>query len=125
MENKPFTFPKSNRLTGKTTINNLYKEGKSFLVFPFFVVFTPGNKPQNRVLVSVPKRNFKHAVDRNWIRRRIKEAYRLHQAEIEVRGLNLAFNYIAKEKLTTAKIEQKLQKAILKLNETILSDVAD
>ncbi|MBO5729412.1 MAG: ribonuclease P protein component [Paludibacteraceae bacterium] len=104
MENLRLTFSKSQHLCGETTISQLFREGKAFLVFPLRVVYrvmprnvgTHGscvrdNRPPVRVLVSVPKKQFKHAVDRNRFKRLIREAYRLQQHELnealEARGL--------------------------------------
>ncbi|MBQ5926099.1 MAG: ribonuclease P protein component [Paludibacteraceae bacterium] len=104
MENLRLTFNKSQHLCGETTISQLFREGKAFLVFPLRVVYrvmprnvvTHGscvrdNRPPVRVLVSVPKKQFKHAVDRNRFKRLIREAYRLQQHELnealEARGL--------------------------------------
>ena len=104
MENLKFTFNKSQHLCGETTISQLFREGKAFLVFPLRVVYrvvsrdvgthsscVRDNRPPVRVLVSVPKKQFKHAVDRNRFKRLIREAYRLQQHELndilEAQGL--------------------------------------
>ena len=95
MENLRLTFNKSQHLCGETTISQLFREGKAFLVFPLRVVYrvmprdvgTHGscvrdNRPPVRVLVSVPKKQFKHAVDRNRFKRLIRESYRIQQHEL-------------------------------------------
>ena len=95
MENLRLTFNKSQHLCGETTISQLFREGKAFLVFPLRVVYRvmPRNvepidscvrdsRPPVRVLVSVPKKQFKHAVDRNRFKRLIRESYRLQQHEL-------------------------------------------
>ena len=104
MENLRLTFNKSQHLCGETTISQLFREGKAFLVFPLRVVYrvmprdvgTHGScvrdsRPAVRVLVSVPKKQFKHAVDRNRFKRLIRESYRLQQLELnealEAKGL--------------------------------------
>ena len=104
MENLRLTFNKSQHLCGETTISQLFREGKAFLVFPLRVVyrvmprdvepidsFVRDNRPPVRVLVSVPKKQFKHAVDRNRFKRLIRESYRLQQLELnealEAKGL--------------------------------------
>ena len=89
------TFNKSQHLCGEITISQLFREGKAFLVFPLRVVYrvmprdvgTHGScvldsRPAVRVLVSVPKKQFKHAVDRNSFKRLIRESYRLQQLEL-------------------------------------------
>lgn len=88
MENLKFTFNKSQHLCGETTISQLFREGKAFLVFPLRVVYrvmpreNVDKRPAVRVLTSVPKKQFKHAVDRNRFKRLIREAYRLQQHEL-------------------------------------------
>lgn len=80
MRRKPASFTKGERLCGIKAISRLFAEGKSMAFPPLRVIYVilPGDKEFQtaRVLVSVPKRYFRKAVDRNLIRRRIKEAYR-------------------------------------------------
>ncbi len=64
----------------------MFREGRSFSQYPLRLVWLPlpektGDYPV-QVVVSVPKKRFKHAVDRNRIRRQIKEAYRLNKDRI-------------------------------------------
>lgn len=72
-------FKKEERLHEKKLIGKLFKEGKSFFKFPFKVFYyrleDAGTYPA-KVLISVSKHNFKRAVDRNHIKRLIREAYR-------------------------------------------------
>jgi ribonuclease P protein component len=88
MENSKLTFNKSQHLCGETTISQLFREGKAFLVFPLRVVYRvmpredADKRPAVRVLTSVPKKQFKHAVDRNRFKRLIRESYRLQQHEL-------------------------------------------
>lgn len=82
------TFDKSQHLCGETTISQLFREGKAFLVFPLRVVYRLEKRKEDdkratvRVLTSVPKKQFKHAVDRNRFKRLIRESYRLQQHEL-------------------------------------------
>ena len=88
MENSKLTFNKSQHLCGETTISQLFREGNAFLVFPLRVVYrvmpreNVDKRPAVRVLTSVPKKQFKHAVDRNRFKRLIRESYRLQQHEL-------------------------------------------
>lgn len=76
------TFTKTERLYEKKLIQKLFKEGGSFYHHPFKVVYLSEkneNSPRAKVLVSVSKRNFKKAVDRNRIKRLMREAYRINK----------------------------------------------
>jgi ribonuclease P protein component len=83
--------------------------------------FTETNPPLlPQVLFSVSKRSFKHAVDRNLLKRRCKEAYRknkflLSNLPDERRPAYMAFLYIAKEKLELDVIENGMVKLFKKL----------
>ena len=78
-----FTFPKSEKLKSKIEIDTVFQSGIVVKSFPFRLLFIPksGTEPDNypQVLISVPKRKHKHAVTRNHIKRRIREAYRLNK----------------------------------------------
>lgn len=137
MENLRLTFNKSQHLCGETTISQLFREGKAFLVFPLRVVYrvmprnvvTHGscvrdNRPPVRVLVSVPKKQFKHAVDRNRFKRLIREAYRLQQHELnealEARGLvmDVAFTAVHNQLPEFDFLKGRMAKILSKLVET-------
>jgi ribonuclease P protein component len=79
-----FTFHKQEKLKGKKLIKTLFSEGKSITGFPLRLVFLEndhnGNKPL-QVGFSVPKRLINKAVDRNCIKRQLREVYRLNKKE--------------------------------------------
>jgi ribonuclease P protein component len=73
------TFKKEERLSEKKLIESLFKDGKTFYKFPFKVFYYKLEEAEAypaKVLISVSKRNFKRAVDRNHIKRLVREAYR-------------------------------------------------
>lgn len=82
---KTYGLGKKERLKSRKQIENLFAEGKSFAVFPIRVTysFLPADgEPLVQVGVTVSKRNFKKAVDRNRIKRLLREAYRLQKTEL-------------------------------------------
>jgi ribonuclease P protein component len=78
------TFKKNERLSGQKIIELLFSEGRSFAVFPFRMVWMENKLDETspaKVLITVSKKKFKRAVDRNLIKRRIREAYRRHKTD--------------------------------------------
>ncbi|WP_242203283.1 ribonuclease P protein component [Aestuariivivens insulae] len=78
-----YTFPKKEKLKSKKLIEQLFSEGKSVTAFPLRLVFLETALEHNvtaQTGVSVSKRLFKKAVDRNRIKRLMREAYRLNKA---------------------------------------------
>lgn len=121
-----YGFPKHSRLCGQLRIARLYKEGKRYVAWPLRVTYKPITNDQspmtNQILVWAPKSLFKHAVQRNRLRRLMREAYRLHQdilrsqdSEVSSQNYLIAFNYIDKEEQPFAVIEKAVVKALLKV----------
>jgi ribonuclease P protein component len=82
-----FTLKKKEILSGKKEIEELFTKGKSLFVYPLkvFYKFSPGTDPvAAKVLfsVSIPKKKFKKSHDRNLLKRRIRESYRLNKYEL-------------------------------------------
>ncbi len=110
-------FPKRERLTSKKKIEELFKKGSSVYLYPFRLQYLPGPPAAGarpEVLFSVSKRYFKRAVDRNTIRRRMREAYRTGRAELlgdllagKLPGV-VAWVYTAKEPLPFDLLKKKL-----------------
>jgi len=109
---------KQQRLRKKKEIDFLFAQGKSFNLPPIRVVFlvTPNPTSNNQLLFSVPSRVFKRAVDRNLLKRRMREAYRINQLKFNLSvKLNLAYIYIAKKALPYSEIEKKIVQSFQKL----------
>lgn len=78
---KTFTFPKAEHLCLRNDIEALFSPGSTAAtVYPLRAVFRSvpysGKGPRVKVLLSVPKRHLRHAVDRNRAKRQLREAYR-------------------------------------------------
>ena len=111
------TFKKKERLTNKKTFDLLFNTGNSFTVSPFRLVWTQ-TKTNPAVPVqlgiSVPKRSFAKAVDRNTLKRRIREAYRKNKAALygvlQKKNLSIALMviYTSREELPYQEIEKKM-----------------
>ena len=118
-----FSLKKHEILRSKKSIKELFENGSSFFLYPYKVFFLPNNSSENnQVLFSVSKKYFKKAVDRNLIRRRIREAYRLNKKILtddqnESLSLSIALVYISKFKLPYIDIENKLKQVLIRLNE--------
>lgn len=120
-----FTFLRSERLKSTKVIAALFTDGQSFVAYPLRVVWmisTAGEPGKATMAVSVSKRLFKTAVQRNRLKRQIREAYRLHKhllyQTIEAQAqphISLMITYIAKEPLPYQEIENGMQKMIRKL----------
>lgn len=116
-------FTKAERLSSKKEITALFNEGKSFAISHIRVVyrFLPKQEERpNAILVSVPKKYFKHAVDRNLLKRRIREAYRLNKGLLQSMPARVEFMLLYQKRriATFAEIEEIVKKAL----ERILSE---
>jgi len=77
------TFKKEERLIQKKLIDKLYSLGKSFINYPLLFAYyeLSNSKIPAQILITVSKKRIKKAIERNLIKRRIREAYRIHKNE--------------------------------------------
>ncbi len=107
-----FTYPKSEKLKSKKTIDLLFLKGKSVSKFPLRLVYVAleENDAITTVGVSVSKKYFKHAVDRNYYKRVLRETYRLNKhllLDAVEKPYGFMLFYQSKERLPYQEIHQK------------------
>jgi len=125
-------FSKSERLCSKKAIASLFSEGEKKVVYPFRLMVNEmahentSGMARVQILISVPKRSFKRATDRNTLKRRIREAYRLHKevlyttisdrlSESDAYQVHIGFLYTAKKIEPWQLIQDKMIKALSEL----------
>lgn len=121
------TFFKDERLCSSMQIDRLFTEGnRQISVFPIRLVWLLTDDIDGvQVLISAPKRNFHHAVDRNRIKRQIREFYRTSSAPLKEllaskgKGMTLAFLFNDTKLWESDKLSQRLEAAMEKLVETL------
>ena len=117
------SLPRQERLRSLGAIRRLFTEGESGFVFPFRYVWyaEADEEPSVEVLFSTPKKFHKRATNRNLVRRRTKEAYRLQKQtltlHIGARNVDVALIYSSAEVLPSTKINH----AVRRILETIAS----
>jgi ribonuclease P protein component len=120
---KENSFGKNERIKSKKTISALFDRNSpancSFLVYPFKVIYHTSPPEDNlvifpQVLISVSKRKFKNATDRNLVKRRTKEAYRKNKKAFDFNAF-LAFIYVANDILDFSPIEKSMKTILARL----------
>jgi ribonuclease P protein component len=124
-----YTFTKEERLCNKRLIDELFHNGSSFLCYPFKVSWMTVSEPQPfpaQVLFAVPKKRYKHAVDRNLLKRRMREAYRLNKQQylysiLQDKEKRVVFSvgYIGKEINEYELIAKKMLKMLAMLADSV------
>lgn len=132
MEEKRYTFHKNERLCSKKLIERLFAGGnKSFPTFPLRVVYmclpSEETDPGASILISVPKKRFKHAVKRNQVKRQVREAYRRNKyilldalkAQETPAKMIMAFIWLDNKIHTSEEVEYKVKKLLNHISENI------
>jgi ribonuclease P protein component len=126
---KTFTLPKTERLYLRGAIEQLFAQGHGFIVYPYRVVYrtVPADEAatdpmgQVAIMTIAPKKKFKHAVDRNHVKRLTREAYRLNKLPLieamTQRGekLQVAFLYLDNKFLSFEETQARMQQIVRRL----------
>ncbi len=125
-----FTLSKEERICSKKLINELFTgNGRSMTAFPLRVVFMKrtivDDQPRAAMLVSVPKRYFKHAVDRNRVKRQVREAFRRNKSIItenltdDHEAVAMAFVWLTDEKFPSSEVENRMVRLLTRISECL------
>ena len=123
-------FSKRERIVSRKLIEQLFSKGSSFSAsaFPLRIVVLETERMADdipvQVLISVSKRHFKHAVDRNRVKRQVREAYRRNKQMLtekvqQEQTLAIAFIWLADELLESATVEKSVKKLLGKAAERL------
>lgn len=148
-QEKNYKFGKEERLHHRSLVERLFREGTSFYEFPLRVTYnqlSPQQLTDNfrdhvpegisglQMMITVPKKKRKRAVDRVLLRRRIREAYRLNRLQLketvekkkdEIATFSVSFIYIHDQNLPYSSIEFKMKKVLKKLEQIINKEKKD
>jgi len=118
-----FTYPKNEKLKSKTTIDLLFSDGNSVSKFPLRLVYVENSEENAELIkmgVSVSKKYFKKAVDRNYYKRVLRETYRLNK-HLLIDSLQKPYAFMlfyqTKERLSYQEIEEKTIQLFQKFSE--------
>ena len=131
MSAKALTLKKEERISSRTLIEKLFDGGnsRSMTAYPVRIVYLIESQPQEtavKILVSAPKRNLKRAVDRNRVKRQMREAYRKNKHIVLERidhtsntTLALAFIWLEKELCSSSDVEEKIVNLLKRVSEKL------
>lgn len=123
-----YKFSKKEKLKSQKEIELLFKQGKSINQFPIRLIYKVKNEQNNVPInfgVSVPKKKIKLAVNRNLIKRRIREAYRLNNHDLKTKLLekqkeiNMMVIYGSEQILSYKEIEEKIKVILSRLRDAL------
>lgn len=120
-------FPKSERLCSRRLIDQLYAEGHRLMAFPYSVQWMEVNElpAPCQVMIVAPKRKFKHAVDRNRVRRLTRECWRQRKGpfydNLRERDCSIVLSlvYIHNEIMPYVQLGHKMDKLLTALQQDI------
>ena len=126
----PLGLSKAERIHSRLVVESLFSSrNSSIAVYPLRIVWTIDESTEGTVpasiLVSVPKKRMHHAVDRNRMKRMVREAYRLNKQillsrlEGSGRHVDIAFICIADNVPTSSQVSKSVVKALARISDTI------
>ena len=115
----PRTFRKQERIVSKQLMETLFDKGDShsLAAFPLRAIYTLTDRREGcapvQILISVPKKRFKHAVDRNRVKRQVREAYRQHRQTLsesiaDGQQLLIAFIWLSDRHCPSQEVEKRV-----------------
>ena len=124
MSIRNYTLGNAEKLKSRSLIEALFNKGYSVRAYPIkiqFLFHKNDDKPHCQMGVTVPKKNFKHAVDRNKIKRQLREAFRLQKGEFyqelekKEKKIGLMIIYLGREKVPFEELQNYLSKCIKRI----------
>jgi ribonuclease P protein component len=122
-------FPKREHLVSTRLMEQLFGSGsQSMVAYPLRVVFHKAERQKTgvpvQILISVPKKRFKHAVDRNRVKRQVRETYRrlkqpLCDAIPADESLLVGFVWLSDQLVSTGVVYARMQKLLSRIEEKI------
>ena len=125
VEKGRFTFPKSEKLCLRDEIEAVFASRTSFVNYPVRTLYALTDRgddaPRLKLLISVPKKRLRHAVDRNRVKRLYREAFRLRKSDFvdlvpEGKTLLLAMVFVSDNVCTFTEAQASVDKAYFKLS---------
>ncbi|MCW3071876.1 MAG: hypothetical protein JWO44_1766 [Bacteroidetes bacterium] len=123
------TFTKSERLCSKVIIDKVFETGRIITGPSFKLIWLEAAEKEEQpaqVVITVPKRNFKKAVDRNLLKRRIREAYRKNKGslyeKISPKSIYMVLLYTGRNIAEYKEVEEKIIKLLQRLTAEINPD---
>jgi ribonuclease P protein component len=114
-----YTLGSNKRLKSRKQIQEVMSKGIKLKEGALLLLYLPSNEETTRIAVSALKRNFKRAVDRNTIKRLMREAYRLNQNLVpEQAAYYLFFVYLGKDIQNFDYFNTKIKQALMRLINT-------
>lgn len=117
-----FSFTKQERLCSKYRIDSLFSQGKAFISYPFSVRYLcEKGDGKLSVLIVCSKRYHKKAVNRNYIKRRIREAWRLNNHALKdilmknKSNMEVSLSFVSKDKYNYHEIAKQIKKILFNL----------